>query len=74
VQPEFGDAFSFVHAEVYVDSTATTLAPAVAALEELGLFYEPVLFITDGSGVVIERIDSVWNTEELAEALTRAVS
>jgi hypothetical protein len=74
LQPEFGDAFSFVHAEVYVDSTATTLAPAVAALEEMGLFYEPVLFITDPTGTVVERIDSVWNTEELAEALTRAVS
>jgi hypothetical protein len=40
----------------------------------LGLFYEPVLFITDETGVVVERIDSVWNTQELAEALTRAVS
>jgi hypothetical protein len=38
------------------------------------LFYEPVLFITDAAGVVLERIDSVWNTEELVEALSRAVS
>jgi hypothetical protein len=74
VQPEFGDAFSFVHAEVYADTTATTLAPAVASLEARGLFYEPVLFITDAAGVVVERIDSVWNTEELSEALNRAIS
>ncbi|MET0909734.1 MAG: hypothetical protein ABWZ99_09705, partial [Ilumatobacteraceae bacterium] len=74
VQPEFGEQFSFVHAEVYADTTATTLAPAVESLEALGLFYEPVLFITDPAGVVLERIDSVWNTEELVEALNRAVS
>ena len=29
------------------------------------MFYEPVLFITDAAGVVVERIDAVWNTEEL---------
>jgi hypothetical protein len=74
VQPEFGEQFSFVHAEVYADMTATTLAPAVESLEAIGLFYEPVLFITDAAGVVLERIDSVWNTEELTEALNRAVS
>ena len=70
VQPEFGEVFAFVHAEVYVDTTATTVAPAV---EALGLFYEPALFITDRAGVVVERIDAVWNTDELVEALNRAV-
>lgn len=70
VQPEFGDTFAFVHAEVYVDTTATTVAPAV---EALGLFYEPALFVTDDTGVVVERIDAVWNTDELVEALRRAV-
>ncbi len=69
VQPEFGDAFAFVHAEVYVDTTATTVAPAV---EALGLFYEPALFITDEAGVIVERMDAVWNTDELVEALNRA--
>jgi len=74
VQPEFGEQFSFVHAEVYADMTATSLSPAVASLQEIGLAYEPVLFITDAAGVVTERIDAVWNTEELIEALNRAVS
>ena len=54
--------------------TATTPSPAVQSLQEIGLSYEPVLFITDAAGVVTERIDAVWNTEELIEALTRAVS
>ena len=61
VQPEFGDSSRFVHAEVYTDNTATTMAPAVESLEAIGLFYEPVLFITDAAGVVLERIDAVWN-------------
>jgi len=74
VQPEFGEQFSFVHAEVYADMTATSLSPAVVSLQEVGLAYEPVLFITDAAGVVTERIDAVWNTEELIEALNRAVS
>jgi hypothetical protein len=68
VQPAYGDRFAFVHAEVYVDTTATTVAPAV---EALGLFYEPALFITDADGVIIERMDAVWNTDELGEALDR---
>ena len=58
----------FVHAEVYTDDTATTTAPAVGAV---GLTYEPVLFITDASGTVVERLDAVWNEAELAEVLDR---
>lgn len=71
VQAEFGDSFTFVHAEVYTDMTATTLTPAVDAS---GLSYEPALFITDSSGVVVERLDAVWNTEELVERLEAALS
>lgn len=70
VQPDYADTHVFVHAEVYADTTATVLAPAV---EALNLFYEPVLFITDTAGVILERIDAVWNTDELAEALARTV-
>lgn len=68
VQDRFGDQFSFVHAEVYIDDTATTPAPAVAAV---GLTYEPALFITDASGTVVERLDAVWDETELVEVLGR---
>ena len=37
-----GDAVAMVHADVYADNAATTVAPAVAAL---GLEYEPVLYL-----------------------------
>jgi hypothetical protein len=69
LQGRFGEQFTFVHAEVYTDGTATTVAPAVSAAS---LSYEPALFITDASGIVIERLDAVWDTSELAEVLERA--
>jgi hypothetical protein len=69
VQDDFADTYVFVHAEVYTDDTATTLTPAV---EALNLFYEPVLFVTDTTGVILERLDAVWNTDELVEVLERS--
>ena len=62
----FADRYVFVHAEVYTDNTATTPAPAVDAA---GLSYEPALFITDATGTVVERLDAVWNQDELLEVL-----
>ena len=44
------------------------MAPAV---EAANLTYEPVLFITDASGVVVERLDAVWDQTELAEVMER---
>lgn len=66
VQPDYADDFVVVHAEVYADTTATTLAPAVDALR---LTFEPTLFITDADGVILERIDGLWNVTELRERL-----
>jgi hypothetical protein len=71
LQPEFGEAFTFVHTEVYIDNTATALSPA---MEASGLTYEPAVFVTDASGVILERLDAVWNTEELAEMFERSLS
>jgi hypothetical protein len=69
VQDRFGDQFTFVHAEVYTDNTATEPTPAVDAAR---LTYEPALFVTDASGVVVERLDAVWDQTELVEVLERA--
>ena len=68
VQDVFGDEFTFVHAEVYTDLTATEVAPAVTAL---GMTYEPALYVTDATGTVTDRLDAVWNTDELVEVLRR---
>jgi hypothetical protein len=56
-----GDSVAMVHADVYSDDAATTVAPAVQAL---GLEYEPVLYLVK-AGIVADRIDVVWDQSEL---------
>lgn len=56
----------FVHADIYTDSTATKVAPAV---EAYGLTYEPVLFVTDAAGIVRHRLDIVYDLAELRSVL-----
>lgn len=68
VAGDYEGRVTIVHAEVYADDAATEIAPAVTAI---GTDYEPLLFITDGDGVVRERIDIVWDTDELRAALDR---
>jgi hypothetical protein len=64
-----GDAAVFVHADVYTDKTATTAAPAVLAYK---LAYEPLLYITDAKGVLVNRLDAVFDVTEMSSALTAA--
>lgn len=61
-----GDAAVFVHADIYVDKTATTVAPAVRAYK---LTYEPLLYITDEKGVLVNRLDAVFDVTEMSSAL-----
>ncbi len=61
-----GDAAVFVHADVYTDKTATTAAPAVLAYK---LAYEPLLYITDAKGVLVNRLDAVFDVTEMSSAL-----
>lgn len=65
VRPDFPDV-TFVHAEVYTDLSGTELAPAVL---ELALQFEPTIFLVGGDGVIVDRIDGLWDTTELAERL-----
>jgi hypothetical protein len=55
-----------VHADVYADDAATTLAPAVT---ELGVDYEPIIYFCDATGTVVDRLDGVWDSAELRERL-----
>ena len=70
IQAEFSDVV-FVHAEVYTDLTATAITPAV---EALGLAFEPTVFLVGANGVIVDRIDSVWNDTELRERLQALTS
>ena len=57
-----------IHAEVYVDDKAQTTAPIVDAL---GLDYEPSLFLAAPDGTVTDRLDSIFDGDELNDALAR---
>lgn len=61
-----GDAVVMVHADVYADDAATTLAPAVTAL---GVDYEPIIYFCDATGTIVDRLDGVWDSAELRERL-----
>ncbi len=61
-----GGGTVFVHADIYTDSTATKVSPAV---EAYGLTYEPVLFVTDAAGTVRHRLDIVYDLAELRAVL-----
>lgn len=60
------DSFTFLHAEVYADPDATRVAPVVDALR---MTYEPALFVTDAAGVVVARLDAVFDVVELSSVL-----
>lgn len=61
-----GDAVVMVHADVYADDAATKIAPAVEALQ---VDYEPIIYFADASGVIVDRLDGVWDRSELRERM-----
>ena len=62
---DFSDVI-FIHADVYTDETATTTAPTIDALN---LTFEPVIWITDKSGVITHRFEGVWHPDEVRQVL-----
>lgn len=67
---QFGDAFTYLHAEIYTDRTITKIAPAVGALK---MTYDPALFLTDKQGLVTDRLDGVFDADEIVERLSAIV-
>ncbi len=66
-----GDKMAMVHADVYVDSTAQKTSPAVDAYN---MTFEPCLFVADAKGMLVERLDFVFDEGELAAALGKVVT
>ncbi len=68
-----GDALDddvvIVHADVYTDDTATEVTPAVRAYQ---MQYEPALWVTDRTGTIVARFDSVWARREVEAAFAAA--
>jgi hypothetical protein len=51
---------------VYADKSANKTAPAVQAYK---LNYEPVLYITDAKGTIVDRLDAVFDVNEIRDVL-----
>jgi len=66
VKKSIGDAMTFLHTEIYTDDKAATVAPAVIALK---MDYEPAIYITDATGKIIERLDAVFDADEINAAI-----
>ena len=66
VKKSIGDAITFLHAEIYTDDKATTVAPAVVALK---MEYEPAIYITNASGKIVERFDAIFDADEIKAAI-----
>jgi len=62
------DRIHVLHAEVYADGAGGTPAPV---MEAYGLTYEPCLFLADGRGTVVERLDVLFDETEARQALER---
>lgn len=62
---------TFVHVEPYVAPVPGDpfAGGTVPAMEELGLSYEPALFFVAADGTIVDRLDNVYDTTELTEAL-----
>lgn len=60
----------FLHAEVYADPKANldTYAPVI---EALGLHFEPCLILAGADGVVVERLDTIFDRAEADARLAR---
>jgi hypothetical protein len=63
-----GDQVMMVHADVYADNAATKVSPAV---ESLHVDYEPIIYFIDAKGIVVDRLDGVWDGSELRERLAK---
>ncbi|MBI4883956.1 MAG: hypothetical protein HY826_07875 [Actinobacteria bacterium] len=61
-----GAAIQMVHADVYADEAATTVAPAVTALD---VEYEPIIYLCTDDGVIVDRLDGIWDASELTERI-----
>ena len=62
---------AMVHVEIYASTRGATLAPTV---EAWGIETEPWLYTVDASGVIRERLDGAFATNEVTGALDRLVA
>ena len=69
VADSVGERAAFVHADIYADDEATEIAPAVTSLK---MEFEPALFVTDADGTIVQRLDAVFDADEIRAAFAAA--
>lgn len=60
-----------IHNEVYVSEFKDANTPTTDAMSQLGLTFEPSLFLVKADGTIAERLDVVFDRAELDEAISR---
>jgi hypothetical protein len=65
-----GAAVTMVHADVFADNAGTVVSPAVS---DLGLNYEPVVYLCAPDGTIVDQLDGVWDQTEIDEAVDRLI-
>lgn len=74
-QADYGAKIQMIHAEVYRSGAQVTKDPANAALsptvEAFSLPFEPSLILARADGTIAERLDFIFDQDELGQALTR---
>lgn len=69
------EGVDLIHAEVYANPRAVpTVAEATSApiVETYGMPFEPILFVADRTGTLVERHDSIFDATQLEAALALA--
>ena len=64
------DGITYIHAEVWKDDTFEQSAPI---LQTYGLEFEPCLFVVNGDGTIVERLDVIFDADDVAAALAKAM-
>ena len=69
VSPQFSSKIDFVHCEIFAGLSRNDAN--TAAVGAYHLQSEPLMFLADRTGTVVERVDGLFGRAELAAALTR---
>ena len=59
-----------IHVEVYSNPKPDDLGPIAPAVRAMGVGYEPFIFLIDEAGIVLRRLDHIWDRAELRELLS----
>jgi hypothetical protein len=73
-QQRLGTKVRFLHNEVYAKPYADDKTPLTPAVGQLGLNFEPVIWLIGADGIIRQRLDVIVDKAELANALDLLVA